>query len=35
MISVGTPLLWGIFTLFVITALSIDFFVLRQQRAPR
>jgi len=35
MMSVGTPLLWEIFTVFVIAALAIDFFALRQQGAHR
>jgi tellurite resistance protein TerC len=35
MMSIGTPLLWSIFTAFVIAALAIDFFAMRQQGAHR
>jgi tellurite resistance protein TerC len=35
MMSIGTPLLWGIFTVFVIAAPAIDFFAMRQQGAHR
>jgi len=35
MISVGTPLLWTLFTLFVIAALALDFFALNRQGAHR
>lgn len=35
MMSVGTPLLWGNFTVFVIAALVIDFFAMHQQGAHR
>src|SRR5690606_40743502 len=35
MLSVGTPLLWSLFTLFVVAALAVDFLVLNRggQRA--
>ncbi|NUM54574.1 MAG: TerC family protein [Candidatus Hydrogenedentes bacterium] len=33
--SVGTPLLWGIFSTFVLIALAIDFLVMRQQGAHK
>ncbi|MFN9479525.1 MAG: TerC family protein, partial [Betaproteobacteria bacterium] len=35
MMSIGTPLLWGLFTVFVLVALAIDFFAMRQQGAHR
>ena len=31
MISIGTPLLWTLFSAFVVVALAIDFFALRRQ----
>jgi tellurite resistance protein TerC len=33
MISIGTPLLWTLFTLFVLVALAIDFFAMNRQGA--
>lgn len=33
MISIGTPLLWSLFALFVLVALAIDFFALNKQGA--
>ncbi|MEN9887892.1 MAG: hypothetical protein RL758_2470, partial [Pseudomonadota bacterium] len=33
MISIGTPLLWTLFTLFVLVAFAIDFFALSRQGA--
>jgi len=33
--SIGTPLMWGVFALFVIIALAIDFLVLKQQSAHK
>jgi tellurite resistance protein TerC len=33
MVSVGTPLLWSLFTLFVIAALAVDFLVLERRGA--
>ncbi|MDM4769808.1 TerC family protein [Solimonas sp. SE-A11] len=35
MVSVGSPLLWSLFAAFVVVALLIDFFALRQQGAHR
>ena len=35
MMSIGTTLLWGLFTVFVLVALAIDFFAMRQQGAHR
>ena len=33
MISIGTPLLWSLFAIFVVIALAIDFFALNKQGA--
>jgi tellurite resistance protein TerC len=33
--SIGTPLMWGIFAAFVVAALFVDFFAMRQQGAHR
>ena len=35
MISVGTPLMWSLFALFVVVAIAIDFFALNRQGAHR
>ncbi|SFF44750.1 tellurite resistance protein TerC [Fontimonas thermophila] len=35
MISIGTPLLWSLFAVFVVVALAVDFFVLNRQGAHR
>lgn len=35
MMSIGTPLMWGIFAVFVVAALAVDFFAMRQQGANR
>ena len=35
MVSVGTPLLWSLFTVFVIVALLLDFFALNRQGAQK
>ena len=35
MVSVGNPLLWSLFAAFVVVALLVDFFALRQQGAHR
>jgi tellurite resistance protein TerC len=35
MTSIGTPMLWGFFVVFVIVALLIDFFAMKQQGAHR
>ena len=33
MITIGTPLVWSLFTLFVVIALLVDFFAMRRQGA--
>ena len=33
--NIGTPLLWTIFATFVVVALLIDFFAMKQQGAHR
>jgi tellurite resistance protein TerC len=35
MISIGTPLLWSLFTVFVVVALLVDFFALNRQGAHK
>ncbi|MES0873728.1 TerC family protein [Sinimarinibacterium thermocellulolyticum] len=35
MISIGTPLLWTLFTIFVVVALAVDFFALNRQGAHK
>ena len=33
MITIGTPLVWSLFTVFVVLALLVDFFAMRRQGA--
>ncbi|MEC9365355.1 MAG: hypothetical protein VYC42_19200, partial [Pseudomonadota bacterium] len=35
MVSIGTPLLWSLFALFVAVALAVDFFALNRQGAHK